>query len=420
MRTPSEETTMREKKLFKVFALAMLIGFTGLMVSGCQNWCCPSRPVCNPCDTCPEPVCGPGPEPCPACPSATSYVSTELYVLEKSGPCEMSLGDTAEYTLRLTPKVGLVDVTLTDLIPDGFEILSVMPQPSVNESNFLRWHYDSIRANSTELVTIQVKALRNGSFDNCAVVSGLPVVCLRTDVHEPSVAIEKCGPARMRLGECCPFRITVTNTGNCMAKGLAIRDVIPDGLAHSSGNNEVTINVGYLALGESKTYDILLTAVKSGRFCNEAYLMMNGNEYQKAEACVMVVEPALNVMKEGPTMATVCTPAEYTITVSNNGNVALNNISVIDEFDGNLTLVNCTPEGQVSGNRIMWTIPTLRAGQSKTFTVTLCSQTPGNYADTVTVCEECEQLMDTASVTTCWSCPPTQAEYNVPIENMAY
>jgi len=412
--------TMRVKKLLKTFALAMFVGFTGLMVSGCQNWCCPNPPVCNPCSTCPEPTCAVVPEDCPPCPTASSYITTELYTLEKCGPCEMSIGETAEFIIKVTPKLNLVDVTLTDLIPDGFEVMSVNPQPALQETNLLRWHYNNIRANTTEIASIQVKALRNGCYDNCAVVSGLPVVCLRTNVHEPAVCIEKCGPARMRLGECCPFRITVTNTGNCVAKCLAIKDVIPDGLAHSSGSRELMINVGHLALGECRTYDILLTAVKPGRFCNEAYLMMNGNEYQRAEACVMVVEPCLRVMKEGPQTANICCPAQYTITVSNPGNVALNNVTVVDEFDCQLTLVNVNPEGQVSRNRVMWVIPTLRAGQSKTFMVTLCAECPGTYCDTVTVCEECERLMDTARVATNWCCPPAQAACNVPTGNMNY
>lgn len=124
-----------------------------------------------------------------------STVTVETPVVEEIKPMTITKevnspvqpGDTATFTVTVTANKALEEVSVTDLLPAGYEFMAAVPTagsasnvPVDDISNFLiMWTIGSMTAGQSETLTITAEVLEEGPYLNAAtatcVVDGKPV-----------------------------------------------------------------------------------------------------------------------------------------------------------------------------------------------------------------------------------------------------
>lgn len=94
--------------------------------------------------------------------------------------------------------------------------------------------------------------------------------------------------------------------------------------------------------------------------------------------------PEISIQKTGPATATTGTTVDYTIRVSNPGDLPAQGVAVTDEIGRGMELLESTPPAETVGGRLRWNLGTLAAHESRTFRVSLRAAGAG----AVTSCAE--------------------------------
>jgi uncharacterized repeat protein (TIGR01451 family) len=109
--------------------------------------------------------------------------------------------------------------------------------------------------------------------------------------------------------------------------------------------------------------------------------------------------PQVALTKTAPASVVVNEEIPYTITVTNTGKVETKSLTVQDPIPVGLLFLRADPQPVVDGERLIWTLGELQAGQSRTMQVIFKSTKPGLVTNTASVVTD-EGLKDQKSVTT--------------------
>jgi uncharacterized repeat protein (TIGR01451 family) len=115
----------------------------------------------------------------------------------------------------------------------------------------------------------------------------------------------------------------------------------------------------------------------------------------------------------GPPTATVGQDIPYTITLTNNGSVDTQGLTVRDRLPDGVQLVRADPRPVVEGNQLIWTLGLLPPGRSAALQVVLRASQPGPVTNCAAV-TTLEGLSDTKCVTTQITAAPGLAPQPAP------
>jgi len=323
------------------------------------------------------------PEPLPQAPAAPVHDAHCCKArLLKQMPAEVAFGQEFMYQLQVIACENVAEVIVRDLIPEGASYVRSEPAAQIS-GNQMVWALGDMDAGQTREIRVWLRPDREGRLGSCATVHALSRVCAFTVVARATLAITKTGPPTALLGEDITYNIVVSNSGSTAARSVVITDNVPDGLAHSSGQSALNLNVGDLGPSQSRSFPITFKAVKRGRVCNTATATASNAQRVTAEACTMVTQPGLQVTKVGPQEQFIGKTAEYTITVINVGDTRLNNVTVTDSAPS-ATRILAAAGANVSASQASWQIPDLGPGERRSFTLSLTTATAGTHANLVT------------------------------------
>jgi uncharacterized repeat protein (TIGR01451 family) len=159
-----------------------------------------------------------------------------------------------------------------------------------------------------------------------------------TDItHAPAIDVTKSCPETVAFGEDITYTITVTNTGNEALEGVVVNDTLLGDItgefdfdfSGSFGVGEVaTATVTYSPGADEDPVDNTVTATGNGAD--------SGAEASDEASCRTDVThaPAIDVTKSCPETVAFGEDITYTITVTNTGNEALENLLVSDALLG--------------------------------------------------------------------------------------
>ena len=324
----------------------------------------------------------PAPAPRPAAVSSAASQSGNVRLL-KQMPAELTLGQEFMYQLQVIANENVADVIVRDVVPEGATYVRSEPPAQVSGRD-LTWKFAEMDAGQFKDIKVWLKPEREGRIGSCATVFALSRACAYGIVGKPSVALTKTGPVTATLGADIAYTITVNNPGSAVARGVVVKDQIPDGLAHASGQRELTFNVGDLAPGQSRTLPVVLKGTKRGRHCNAATASSANAGTASAEACTTILVPGIEIVKTGPKEQFLGKAADYTVTVSNTGDTKLTNLTVTDTAPA-VTRILSAAGGSVAGSQIVWRLPELGPGEKKSFAVTLTTATAGSHCNVAAV-----------------------------------
>ncbi|MCS6976643.1 MAG: DUF11 domain-containing protein [Gemmatales bacterium] len=296
--------------------------------------------------------------------------------ISKTGPMSVGLGQpfTFNMTVTNTGRVETEAVTIRDVIPEGLAFLNAQP-PANQEGQTLVWTVGPLGPGRSAVVQATFRSDQPGRVVNT--VTAISSEGLRADasaavnVTMPGLDVRMTGPETAVVGVPVAFQITVTNTGNGPASNVVLVDQFDEGLEHVSGANPLQLEVGTLAAGESRTYPINLTPRRTGVLVNRVTATADGGLQASAQAAVTVTQARISVTKTGPAFKYARSQVEFNITVTNPGEVPLNNVVVRDQLPPELSFVQASSGGRLmSGNEVIWNFGTLQAGQTQRLQVT--------------------------------------------------
>jgi uncharacterized repeat protein (TIGR01451 family) len=323
---------------------------------------------------------------------------------------ETTTGDTIVYTITIenTGNVTLTGIDITDTMTDGDGQSLTLTSPSTFSTYTLApGETEDIQAT----YTIEQSAADTGSISNTVSVDGTapdgtevsddldtPVV-VSTDLT-PSIEVTKTSTityadsdAGVQLGDTINYTITVENTGNTTLTGVTVSDTILD-----SAGVSLTLTTGptyggtgtfdgILDVGESVTYDatfvITQQSVNAGGVSNTASVTSKdpeGNDVTDStdsatedlipRTAAMTVVKTASVDDNGDQKNGVGDVIQYTVTVTNTGNVTLTGVDLSDEL--RLGSSTATPEDNTGNDSPagvdLWTQDqTLLPGESATY-----------------------------------------------------
>ena len=331
---------------------------------------------------------------------ATDYVDQYLVRLEKSAPAVVSLNEPFDYNYTVTAKDKVKRVVVEEQIPVGAKYVSSDPEAEVSGSN-VTWTLYNLEKGDRVPLKLTVSPSQVADLSSCATITAFPAACTTTSVGVPELAIVKTTPnQQVLLGAGVPWNITVTNTGNFCAYDVVVTDTLPAGVAHASGQKTLTTELGTLAPGESRDITVNTETTAIGEHCNVAQVSSSNAGSAKADACIVVVEAGLEVVKEGPPMQFVNKEASYKITVTNTGDVPLSDVVVTDTVPAQNRLLSA-PGAQINGNTAIWTT-SLGAGESKSFDLNVLGLQGGTYCNQVSAASAAYGLSGSDQACTDW------------------
>ena len=233
---------------------------------------------------------------------------------------------------------------------------------------------------ATATYTVTEQDIVNGTFTNNVTVtfSGVDDKFTGTDTVDeledanPHMTITKTTVGAeeghiYKLGEVINYKVTATNDGNLTLTNVKVEDA----LTGNVGENAFTIDT--LAPDEAQTFDVRYVVtendVLAGKVVNNATgTATDPTDPDEPKTPVTPGEKEDPIETPNPSLAVVKTSDKtgvvklgetitYTITVTNNGNVTINDIEVTDELTGN------------TGDNA-FTIDRLAVGETKQFTAT--------------------------------------------------
>lgn len=301
--------------------------------------------------------------------------------LLKQMPAEVSYGQEFMYQLQAFATENVADIVVRDIVPEGAVYVRSEPPARVT-GNVLEWTWSEMDAGQMREIRVWLRPEREGRLGSCATIHAVSRACAFTVVGRATLSLTKTGPATAAVGEDIPYTITVSNSGNSVAKGVVVTDTVPTGLAHASGQSTLTFNIGDLGPNQSRSIPVVLRGASRGRYCNTANATSANAARASAEACTSIVQPGLQVTKTGPPEQFIGKNADYTITVINSGDTLLSNVTVTDTAPQVARIIAATG-ATVAGTQAGWRIPELRPGERKSFTLTLTTATAGTHANGV-------------------------------------
>lgn len=180
------------------------------------------------------------------------------------------------------------------------------------------WEVGVLMPGETKTVTAEAVAEEVGQFDSCLAVTYDPTVCVTTRVVQPALRLTKQGPSEVLICEQITYTYAVTNTGSGVARGVTVRDELPEGLAAEQGR-VLTLNVGDIPAGQTKTVRAQVKARETGEFSGRALATSQGAKAQSGEVTTVVREPELALQVNAPEWEYLGQRITYRVTVTNTG-----------------------------------------------------------------------------------------------------
>jgi len=325
--------------------------------------------------------------------------NSELLV-EEIGPREVRVGTPYTYQVRVT---NLTDQKITGIIlrqhaSDNFAFDEKMRD---REGRDARIEVGELGPKQSKTVDVTGTASQQGTLDTCLSAQyNPPTLCAQVAIVAPALQAVAEGPSRADVCQELDYRYTVTNTGTGTAHNVVLRTDLPEGL-QSNGGRGVSLNVGDLGQGQSRTVVARVRADRAGQFRTYATVNSDAGQVKTSEVATSVIAPRLAVTITGPKEQLADQPVTYRIDVKNVGEAAAAHTRLrVGATPGQVEFVNAqggegaqlASERQGGGQDL----GTIEPGQARTVTINFRSRAGGTNSFDATAQADCAPPVTTA------------------------
>ena len=288
-----------------------------------------------------------------------TFVGKAQISIEKTGPATAVINSDVTYNIVIknTGSLPAKDVVVTDTVPEGLSHSS--------GQSTLTFNVGELGPNETKQIPVTLKATAKGKHCNVAQVAtsnaGKASSETCTTVLVPGLKVVKTGTKEQFLTRNATYEITVSNTGDTTLTGVVVTDTAPAGttvVSTSAGGtasgNTVTWNVGELASGQEKTFNVVLTSPVPGNLCNSVSVATAEGLRESSEACTLWrgISALLLEKADNPDPIQVGENTTYTVKVTNQGTADDTNVKVVVEFPAEIDPVSASNGGVVDGKTV--------------------------------------------------------------------
>ena len=309
----------------------------------------------------------------------------DLTVNKTASVNTISVNEEITFTINVknNAPVDATNVTITDVVPTGFEFVS--SSDGYNEKTGILT-IPIIKAGESYVFTITLKAIMNGTLTNVVnVICGENDTVVTTSVNvnvTPVVnltVVKVAGSDDAAVDDEITFTITVTNNGPSNATNIKVIDILDDGFTLVSGDLETVIP--FLECGDSVNIVVKVITTAKGTYTNRVIVTCDENNTVKsANASVHVYNTDLKINKTAAqTNVSVNGLVNFTIVVKNHGKINATNVSITDILDDAFEFVDANGTYTRNGQTIIWTFDSLSSEETTAVWVLVKALTGGTF-----------------------------------------
>lgn len=321
--------------------------------------------------------------------TTTVNQSTDVRIV-KSGPQQVTAGETVNYTLRVF-NAGPMDVeslVITDQVPAAVtnvtwkavvtgtgEVIGAQEIDSAGSNIVIP---GKLAAGSGNYITVYISGTVSGSATSGTISNTANVAVNNVNDYNPAnntstltttvgrstgLQIRKSGPVQAQAGNTITYQVVVTNSGPSDASGVNITDVVPAAVENVRWEAVVTGAANITGPYSGTGSNVATTANIPGGPGNSVAITITGTLNDDFAGTVLNVatassseSPAVNdqvtttvtkqsdvqAHKSGPATITAGDKITYLITVTNNGPAFARGLAIVDSIDTRITGVTWT------------------------------------------------------------------------------
>ena len=324
----------------------------------------------------------------PASRAAEAGPTTPQVTIEWTKKGDINVGQECQVELRVknSGTVSASQVAVDAVFPTTVRLTSAEPKP-VASADKLTWSFESIAPGAERKIIVKLIPSRRGDLGATAQVRFTGASSASFKVEEPMLKVALKGPNELMLGDPASQFITVSNPGTGTAHDVKVEAKLSEGLEHGSRGEKLLMEVGSIGPGETRTVRLGLSAIKGGPQSISVTATSSSDAGGTASAQLNVIAPSLKIAVDGPGLRYKGRNAKYTLTVTNDGSVANNNIRISQVVSDGFKFVSADKSGKydASTKSVQWFIGRLEPGQNAKVTCELNATALGNFAHTVAV-----------------------------------
>jgi uncharacterized repeat protein (TIGR01451 family) len=294
------------------------------------------------------------------------------------------------------------EVTVEAHFPKSVRLTNSEPAPA-EVTEHLTWNFPLLKGGEEKSIHIGMIPSIKGELATTARVRFSGVASSVFQVEEPMLAVQVKGPKEVLVGDPASHIIVVSNPGTGVANSVTVEAIIPKGLEHPRGER-LSMEVGSLGPGESRTVRLALSAIQGGQHQIQVVAKADSDLVQNAVADVVVVAPSIKLNLDGPGMRYIGRNASYVLSAINDGAAPSNNVRVMHKVPEGFKFVKADKGGKFdeSTQLVSWFVGRLEPGQQSQVKLELAPTKLGTFKHQAGVVSEqgaksqaeCETVVD--------------------------
>jgi len=328
--------------------------------------------------------------------TTTVNAESDLSLTKIGDSDPVGVGGGLTYTLAITNNgpSDATDVILTDTLPTGVTfIIATASQGDCNESGgTVTCTLNTLVVSDTATVTVAVtviSSLPNGTvLTNIAVVDSQETtpfsVTEITTVLAPVLHLEKSDdPDPVDAGEYLTYTLTYSNTGDQMATGVVITDVLDPNVSYVTASLTPTgglpgapfWSIGVITPDELSQIHVTVAVTRplsdGTMLSNTAWLDADQiTPLPATEGTTVCSSPVLTITKtDYPDPVNAGGTLRYTLIITNSGNENATSVIVTEHYDPNVVFFSSNPNPDPDSEDRVWTFPTLAVDYSESIDI---------------------------------------------------
>ena len=330
------------------------------------------------------------------------------------------------------------DVQLTDLLPAGLTFVSAIESQGAYDSATGVWTVGLVGTTAPATLTLRAEVASSAPTTNTATIT-------HSDQFDPDTANDSASAtetpqqanlsltkmvsnATPNVGDTVTFTVTLSNAGGDTATGVTVQDVLPAGLTFVSATPSVGTYdsgtgvwaVGTVSTATPQTLQIQAIVAVPDAQTNTASISHSdqfdpntGNNTASATETPQQADLELTktVSNATPNVGDTIT---FTVTLTDKGPDAANNVQVTDLLPAGLTFVSDSPsQGSYNSASGVWTVGTVTTATPQTLQIQATVASPTAQTNTATITHADQFDPDTGNNSAAATETPQQADLQI-------
>ncbi len=310
-----------------------------------------------------------------------------LLQVETQNPATITLGRTASFTIvvRNAGESIAEGVVMWTELPAKVKFQRASQQPAAVDNNVVRFELGNLRSRGRREIQLDLLPSESGPIELATRVGFSTSTPTRMQTGKPDLAISAEAPASAALGRSVLIKVQVVNRGNGVAENIVVIPEFGDALVISEAGAKPH-TLGSLSAGQSRE---LVYKVRTQEQGNAAYRFTATDATGAAVndgGDVRITRSKLELRVVGPSLRHLNREGTWEIYLSNPGDGAARNISVVANIPAGLrvTTLERAANYDRKKNTLSWFVESVESGKEAILSMKAIATSLGEFTHQVT------------------------------------